>query len=102
MQASLPMYAWPELRQATDAWWAALATAFRQEGIAGVPDLLSRDSTIEDLWGSPELLFSQTCGYPLTHDWAGRLQLLATPHYMAEGCDEADYSSIVLVRADAE
>ena len=98
MQASLPMYDWPELREATDAWWTALAAAFRAEGIENVPDRLTRDAGLEALWGAPDLLFSQTCGYPLTHEWAGRLQPVATPHYTAEGCSGADYCSFLLVR----
>jgi len=38
--AGLPMYDPPELRAIVDAWWEALALAFRAEGIAGVPDRL--------------------------------------------------------------
>jgi hypothetical protein len=34
MIAALPMYDWPEIREATDAWWAGLARAFRREGPA--------------------------------------------------------------------
>lgn len=100
MGASLPMYDWPELREATDAWWAALAAAFRAEGLADVPARLTRGRSPQDLWGAPDLFLSQTCGYPLMHAWAGRLQPVATPHYEAEGCDGPDYCSFVLVRAD--
>jgi len=56
------------------------------------------DVSGDDLWGAPGLLFSQTCGYPLTHDWAGRLQLVATPHYAAEGCTGPHYCSYLVVR----
>lgn len=102
LQASMPMYDWPELRAQTDAWWAALAVAFEAEGIEGVPRSLLHDVPVQALWGAPDLLFSQTCGYPLTHEWAGRLQTVATPHYAAEGCDGSDYCSFLVVRrADA-
>lgn len=100
MGASLPMYDWPELREATDAWWAALAEAFRAEGLTGVPTHLTRGPAPDDLWAAPDLFVSQTCGYPLMHAWAGRLTPVATPHYAAEGCDGPDYCSLVLVRAD--
>ena len=98
LQASLPMYDWPEVRDATDAWWAALAKALTSEGIANVPPKMIHDVAGDELWAAPGLLFSQTCGYPLTHDWAGRLQPVATPHYAAEGCRGPDYCSFLVVR----
>src|SRR4029077_15357307 len=52
-------------------------------------------------WLSDELLFSQTCGYPLTHALKGRVQLLATPCYSADGCEGASYCSFVIVPADS-
>ncbi len=100
MTASLPMYDWPEVRSATDALWRGVAGALRAEGLADVPDALVHDGDIEALWRAPALLLSQTCGYPLTHAWAGKLQVLATPHYDAEGCEAADYCSFVIARRD--
>ncbi len=92
------MYDLPEIREATDAWWRGLAAAFRAEGLTGVPDVLTRSDTPSHLWGEPDLLLSQTCGYPLTHAWAGRLQVVATPAYGLEGCEGCDYCSFILVR----
>jgi ABC-type phosphate/phosphonate transport system substrate-binding protein len=99
--ASLPMYDWPEVREAVDAWWAGLAAAFREAGVQGVPDALTRTPSQEDMWGRDDLLFSQTCGYPLTHAWRGRLTPVATPAYAAWGCEGADYCSFVLVHRDS-
>lgn len=101
MTASLPMYDWPEIRTATDAWWRGLGRALRAEGVEDVPDRLLHDVEVAGLWGAPNLLLSQTCGYPLTHEWAGKLQVVAIPNYDAEGCNEADYCSFILVRKDA-
>ena len=98
--ASLPMYDLPELRAATDAWWQGLARAFRREGIADVPDSLDRRPRYQECWLSSDLLFSQSCGYPLTHALAGRVRLVATPCYAAAGCAEASYCSLVLVGAE--
>lgn len=98
--ASLPMYDLPELRAATDAWWQGLARAFRREGLADVPDALDRRPDHQQVCLSPDLLFSQTCGYPLTHALAGKVTLLATPCYAVEGCEGADYCSVVIVAAD--
>ncbi|MDH3595247.1 MAG: PhnD/SsuA/transferrin family substrate-binding protein [Rhodospirillales bacterium] len=98
--ASLPMYDLPELRAATDAWWQGLARAFRRAGLGEVPDGLSRDLGAEAAWRGPGLLFSQTCGYPLTHAFKGVLRLVATPAYAAAGCSGPCYSSAIVVRAD--
>lgn len=99
--SSLPMYDLLELRAATDTWWQGLARAFRREGIADVPDALDRRAAYHEVWPQRDLLFSQTCGYPLTHALAGKVELVATPCYRAEGCDGPDYCSFVIVGADS-
>lgn len=95
------MYDWPEVREATDLWWSIVAEALRAAGVERVPAALAREAPPDVLWSDPDLLISQTCGYPLTHAWAGRLQVLATPCYDVEGCNGADYCSFVLVRRDS-
>lgn len=97
MIATLPMYDLPEARAATDAWWSILCRHFRKAGLDDMPEALTRTTNVTDSWIRPELLFTQTCGYPLTHDWAAHLQLVATPCYEAEGCDGSTYSSAILV-----
>lgn len=97
--ASLPMYDLPELREVHDDLWRGLARAFKREKVPGVPDRLTRSGALEHDWRAPNLLFSQTCGYPLTHAWRGRLQVVATPVLAAPGCRAADYCSMLLVRA---
>src|SRR5258705_9265218 len=97
----LPMYDPPELHATVDAWWNGLARAFRAEGVADVPDGLDRSLSLDALWGAPDLLFTQTCGYPLTGAWAGRLQYLATPRYAAAGCEGSNYCSWIVVAADS-
>jgi ABC-type phosphate/phosphonate transport system substrate-binding protein len=96
--ASLPMYDLPALRRATDDWWTGLARAMTAAGIAGVPQRLDRRHRHEEVWRHPDLLISQTCGYPLTHALAGRVRLVATPVYHVEGCEGAFYRSAFLVR----
>ena len=87
MIASLPMYDLPELRTATDTWWSGMAAALRRAGIDAVPDQLTRVYNVATVWRDPNLLLSQTCGYPLVRDMAGILQPIATPIYNAPGCD---------------
>ncbi len=101
MTVGLPMYDPPELRDTIDAWWNGLARAMRAEGVPGVPDHLDRTLSLDALWGAPDLLLTQTCGYPLFGSWAGRLQYLATPRHAAPGCDRANYCSWIVVPADS-
>lgn len=95
MIASLPMYDWPELREATDAWWAGIA---RHMGVSGA---LQRGTDHTAPWRQTGLLFSQTCGYPFTHEFRGKLKLVATPHYAVDGCVGPNYQSIVFARRAA-
>jgi len=97
--AALPMYDLPELRDATDALWAAIATRLHEQGIEA-PKTLLRQENLEKLWTSPNLLLAQTCGYPLVTSLRGKVTLLATPAYSAPGCEGAFYRSAIIVRAD--
>jgi ABC-type phosphate/phosphonate transport system substrate-binding protein len=93
MLATLPMYDFPEVREATDAFWNAIAKEY------GVSGSLTRDADWTAAWHNPGLLFSQTCGYPFTHEFKGILNYVATPHYNADGCDGANYCSVIFARA---
>lgn len=95
MLASLPMYDWPEVREWTNRWWNAIAARL---GIA-VP--LCRDGSHVALWRQTGLLFSQTCGYPFTHEFTGKLTLVGTPHYGVDGCSGPDYQSFIFARKAA-
>ena len=98
--ASLPMYDLPEVTSAIDSFWAAMARALEREGVTDVPAGLEREMGLNDQWNSPELLLSQTCGYPLMHEFAGRLALVATPVFDVPGCEGPNYTSLILVRRD--
>jgi ABC-type phosphate/phosphonate transport system substrate-binding protein len=97
MIASLPMYDWPEVRRATDAWWAGLARHMAEAGFKTAPAKLDRATPVHDVWRSPDLLLSQTCGYPLMHAFKGQFALVGTPLYGVDGCQGSDYSSVVVV-----
>lgn len=98
---SLSMYDIPETVSATDGWWGGLARHFAAAGVTDVPTALTRPGLGPDYWLRSDMLFSQTCGYPLIAKLAGQVSLLATPGYDAPGCDEFDYCSLVIVREDA-
>ena len=98
--ASLPMYDLPEIRAATVAFWASMAGNLRRQGIAGVPDKLTHDRPVFDLWSDPGLLISQCCGFDVMHRYKSRLQPIATPEFAAPGCQGGNYSSMVVVADD--
>jgi hypothetical protein len=93
--ASLPMYDWPEVRDATDALWAAIRAALIQEGI-DAPTALERDGDPETLWTDPDLVLSQTCGFPYANGLSGKVALIATPAYRIDGATKAPISAFLL------
>jgi len=101
MIASLDMYDLPEIRDATDAWWAALARAFEAEGVAGVPRTRTRFAEEGEAWRHPDLFFTQICGYPLRRFHRDSLTVIGTPCYAADGCNGPRYSSVVIVQRGA-
>jgi ABC-type phosphate/phosphonate transport system substrate-binding protein len=99
--AGLPMYDPPEMHPVIDAWWSGLARALRAEGVPDVPERLDRSLGLDRLWGAPDLLLTQTCGFPLFGSHADRLQYVATPRYAAPGCAGPDYCSWIVVGASS-
>jgi ABC-type phosphate/phosphonate transport system substrate-binding protein len=93
------MYDLPELQQATDALWAAIAEKLQHYNIPA-PKSLARGQNLEKIWTDPDLLLAQTCGYPLVTSLAGKVQLLATPCYDATGCEGPLYRSAIIVHRD--
>ncbi len=100
MIACLPMYDWPELQSDYDRMWERLREYLLEFGI-DAPAELSRDSSDTSHWLSPDLLLGQTCGYPFVTQLSGKVQYLATPQYLVEGCSGARYSSAVVVNREA-
>lgn len=97
--AALPMYDFPELRDAHDRFWAALARRMGEGGIPGVPRELTRGLSHRGVWSHPGLLFGQACEYPISKSFRRHLRLLATPRYRAPGCHETTYRSAIVVGA---
>ncbi len=101
MLVSLSMYDVPEARHLTDAWWQGLAGHLAELGFEGLPLHLNRTLTEEQVWTSPELLLSQTCGYPLALSGYRTLQPVLTLAYTAPGCEGSDYLSHIVVSEDS-
>lgn len=99
--ATLPMYDWPEVAAATDAYWRSLRDEFRKCGFA-VPENLTRGAAdLMTLWKSPNLLFGQTCGLPFASRLHNAVSLIGTPAYDI-CCGAGSYFSVLIVRKDSD
>lgn len=91
---SLPMY---DLRQRdTLALLQALRTLLHAEGV-DAPLSLDFPADLPQHWSDPEMLLSQTCGYPL-YMLMPDVQVVGTFHYRVAGCAGFCYSSQLVVR----
>jgi ABC-type phosphate/phosphonate transport system substrate-binding protein len=64
------------------------------------PQDLSQETDYWSVWQSPDLLFSQTCGYPYRAKLHGKVQLIGTPDYGLADCPPGYYCSVIVARAD--
>lgn len=93
--AELLMYVAPEpIRQANERWLTRilerLGTARRNA------DALS----LMELWLSPQLLLTQTCGYPLMTALRGQVRVVGRPRYELPHSSDGNHCSLLLSRAD--
>ena len=94
--ASLPMYL--ANRPAVAALWALLRHALATHGIKRLPADLTWPEDYHAHWQAPDLLLSQTCGYPLTHALAGQVQLVGCFSYDAPQCEGIFCRSVLVAR----
>ena len=101
MIASLMMYARPELDAAHARFWAAIRSELLQCSIA-CPENLSNDADEFEVWQSPQLILSQTCGMPYRLWLHDQVSLVGTPDFGVSGCPPGYYKSALIVRANDE
>lgn len=100
MIASLGMYDRAETAAANDRFWAALRDGLRARGVRA-PDHLTRgEGAYWSAWQSPDLVLSQTCGFPYRARLHDKVTLVATPDYGLPDCPAGYYSSVFVARAD--
>jgi ABC-type phosphate/phosphonate transport system substrate-binding protein len=103
--ASLPMYNLPEMRTANARFWEALRGALIAAGLQDVPETLLFERGPVPPRLEPEMLFSQTCGYPLETVFKGQAIRLGAPLYDAPGCATGPlgptHRAFFLVRTDS-
>ena len=93
--AEFLMYVAPEpIREANERWLTRMlerlgATRRSAEGLS-----------LMDLWRSPHLLLTQTCGYPLMTALRGRVRVIGRPRYELPDANGGNHCSLLLSRAD--
>jgi ABC-type phosphate/phosphonate transport system substrate-binding protein len=101
LTASLPMYNLPEMRPQNTAFWEALADELRRDGRTDLPaGLTFAGGPVPDRIET-DVLFSQTCGYPLQTIYRDQYRLLGVPSYDAPGCRPAKHCAFILVHKDS-
>ncbi|MCP1511066.1 phosphate/phosphite/phosphonate ABC transporter substrate-binding protein [Pseudomonas rhodesiae] len=97
MTSDLSMYLAPaRISQAQDAWLERiLAILGERREQKPVVDLASH-------WLSPDLLLSQTCGYPFVTSLRGKVRLIGRPSYELTHSSAGSHCSLLLCRADSD
>lgn len=93
MIASLGMYDRAETAAANDALWSAIRAR-----LGYGPDALTRGVDFAEIWSSPDLLMSQTCGMPYRTKLHGLVTLIGTPDYGLADCHPGYYRSVFVVQ----
>ena len=96
--ASLPMYL--ANRPAVAALWELLREKLNAAGMERLPAQLTWPQDYHRHWLEPDLLLSQTCGFPLTHALAGQVQLVGCFSYDAPQCEGIYCRSVLVARSE--
>lgn len=100
MIASLGMYDRAETASANDRLWQLIRDGLRARSLAAPEALTRGEAAYWAAWQSPDLVVSQTCGFPYRTRLHGHVTLIGTPDYGLPGCEAGYYNSVFVVRAD--
>lgn len=98
---ALPMYnVTPELGRAWEDLLRLVMDGLRRRGWTGPMQVVAAPSDPMALWRAPDLLLSQTCGYPLVTELGEAVRVLAVPAFALPGCEGVLYRSAIVVPRD--
>ncbi|MGB8923296.1 MAG: PhnD/SsuA/transferrin family substrate-binding protein [Pseudomonas sp.] len=93
--AELLMYVAPEpIRAANECWISRILDHL------GHCRLNAESLSLPELWLSPSLLLTQTCGYPLMTLLRGQVRIVGRPRYELPDASAGNHCSMILSRAD--
>lgn len=87
----------PALAAAWEALLDAVVAGLRQRGWTDAMRTVAPGEDLMAWWRAPDMLLSQTCGYPLVTELADGVRVLAAPEFALPGCSGVDYRSLILV-----
>jgi ABC-type phosphate/phosphonate transport system substrate-binding protein len=97
--AELLMYVAPQrIEQAQQQWLQQITRILGVERLDAQAAGLASD--LMALWLSPQLLLTQTCGYPLMTALRGKVQVVGRPVYQLPHSAEGAHCSLLVARAD--
>ena len=91
----LLMYVAPEPIYAANERWISRILEH-----LGVIRLNAENLSLPELWLSPDLLLTQTCGYPLMTALRGKVRIVGRPRYELPDASAGNHCSLILCRAD--
>ncbi|MBL4927387.1 phosphate/phosphite/phosphonate ABC transporter substrate-binding protein [Fuscibacter oryzae] len=100
MIASLAMYELAGMAPANDRLWALIRDGLRSHGIAAPAALTRGEDAYWPAWTAPDLVLSQTCGFPYRARLHDKVALIGTPDYGLPGCPPGHYCSVFVARRD--
>ncbi|WP_319176947.1 phosphate/phosphite/phosphonate ABC transporter substrate-binding protein [Pseudomonas aeruginosa] len=93
--AELPMYTVPEaIGEASETWIT------RMLELLGIPRRRWQGDDLHALFLAPDLLLTQTCGYPLMTALRGRVRLVGRPDFDLPHSGGGEHCGLLLVRED--
>jgi ABC-type phosphate/phosphonate transport system substrate-binding protein len=93
--AELLMYVAPEpIREVNERWLTRVLERL------GASRCNAEGLSLMDLWLSPHLLLTQTCGYPLMTTLRGRVRVIGRPRYELPDANGGNHCSLLLSRTD--
>lgn len=93
--AELLMYVAPQqVQQANEQWLTRILQRL------GANRLSAEHLDLRSLWRAPQLLVTQTCGYPLMTELRGQVQLIGRPRYELPHSSAGEHCSLLLTRDD--
>lgn len=99
MIASLGMYDFAApLQAANDRLWCGIRDGLRRTGLAAPETLTRGEAAYWPAWSAPDLVFSQTCGFPYRAKLWDSVTLVGTPDYDLPDCPPGHYNSVYIAR----
>lgn len=93
--AELRMYVAPEqIEHANQHWLARILERLNLRRLSADP------LDLPGLWLAPELLVTQTCGYPLMTQLRGQVRVIGRPRYELPHSSNGEHCSLLLTRDD--